>query len=710
MSGAKRRPKPKGTGQRRVRPRSSAAKASPTKASRANTPRSKPAPRRRRPPARRTRGRRSGLWSRFEGLSQRHPILSGAARVSLIASLAGFVLMAGAVLFFIARVPDPVLATLDDRPPNVTVLAADGSILAERGLRRGHIRVDVLPDHLIKAVLATEDRRFYDHWGVDLGGLIRASYRNFRAGKVVQGGSTITQQLAKNLFLKPERNLTRKLEELIYTVWLEKRFAKNEILELYLNRVYLGGGTYGVEAAARRYFGRSARDVTLAQSAVLAGLLKAPSRYAPTRSIRAASARAQVVLDNMVDAGFISAMEAKKAGQQPLRLQAKGDATGYPYAVDWVAAMLPEYVGQHDDALVVQTTIDAKLQRSSQERLRKLLDSKGRKLSAGEGAIVVLDPKSGAVRALVGGRSYKNSPYDRALHARRQPGSAFKPFVYLAALEAGYGPSSVAIDGPVNIRGWTPSNYTKTYRGRVSLRSALAHSINTVAVKLTANIGPDRVAQTAQRLGISSELNAQPSLALGTSEVTLIELTGAYAPFANGGARVLPHVITHIRTEDGRTLYARQRSAVGRVVAQGHVAAMNDMMSAVVRGGTGRRAAIPRHPAGGKTGTTQNSRDAWFVGYTAHYVAGIWIGNDDNTPMKKVTGGSLPAELWHDIMLPAHEGKRPTALPNQRGPAGPWHGSGAVASRFPFLGSDAKNAMARPRQLFQRVIGFFGGG
>jgi len=699
MSGAKRRPKPRTTGQRRARPRSSVTKTSGAKT----------AARRRPPSTRRTRGKRKGLWARYKRLSQRHPYLFKTARFGLFASLWGTIILAAAVFFFISRVPDPLLATLDDRPPNVTVLAADGSVLAERGLRRGHVRVDVLPDHLIKAVLATEDRGFYDHWGVAIGGLIRASYRNFRAGTVVQGGSTITQQLAKNLFLKPERTVIRKLEELIYTVWLERRFTKDEILELYLNRVYLGGGTFGVEAAARHYFGRSARDVTLAQAAVLAGLLKAPSRYAPTRSVKAASARAAVVLDNMVDAGFISAAEVRKAGQQPLRLQAKGDATGYPYAVDWVAAMLPEYVGRHEDALVVQTTIDAKLQRLSQERLRKLLDGKGQKLRAGEGAVVVLDPKSGAVRALVGGRSYKNSPYDRALNARRQPGSAFKPFVYLAALEAGFTPTSVANDGPVNIRGWKPSNYTNTYKGRVSLRYALTHSINTVAVKLTANLGPGRVAQTAQRLGIGSKLNAQPSLALGTSEVTLLELTGAYAPFANGGARVLPHVITRIRSEDGKVLYTRQRSAVGQVVARRHVAAMNDMMSSVVRRGTGRRAAIPRHPAGGKTGTTQNSRDAWFVGYTAHYVAGVWIGNDNNTPMKKVTGGSLPAELWHDVMLIAHKGLRPTALPSDRGPTMPWQGRGAVAAHFPF-NVNGRNKRAGSQPFYKRVISFFGGG
>ena len=689
MSGAKRKAKPQGKGQRRTSPKPAASKV----------------PSRRRPPSRRRSQRRRGsLWARHKRTSQRHPYLFRAARFGLIASMWGTIILTGAVAFFISRVPDPVLATLDDRPPNVSILAADGTVLAERGLRRGHIRIDVLPDHLIKAVMATEDRRFYDHWGIDPVGMARASYRNFRAGTVVQGGSTITQQLAKNLFLKPERTLTRKLEELIYTVWLEQRFSKDEILELYLNRVYLGGGTFGVEAAARHYFGKSARNVTLPQSAMLAGLLKAPSRYAPTRSVRIASGRAQIVLDNMVAAGFLTEDQARKARKQSLALRAKGDDTGYPYAVDWVAALLPEYVGNHDDALIVETTIDPRLQRVTQERLRKLLDGEGRKLRAGEGAVVVLEPRSGAVRALVGGRSYKNSPYDRALNARRQPGSAFKPFVYLAALEAGYSPNSIAIDGPVNIRGWKPANYTNTYRGKVTLRYAMAHSLNTVAVKLTATVGPGRVAQTAQRLGIRSTLHATPSLALGTSEVTLLELAGAYAPFANGGSRVLPHVITRIRSDNGAVLYKRHRSSAGQVVAPYHVGAMNDMLSTVVTRGTAKRAAIPRHPAGGKTGTTQNSRDAWFVGYTAHYVGGVWIGNDDNSAMKKVTGGSLPAELWHDIMLSAHKGKKPIALPGKRG-------QDAIATRLPFnFDVRSANRSGASKPFYQRVIGFFGGG
>lgn len=690
MSGAKRKPKrqakrSQGGGRARARATSTAA--------------------RRRPAKRRSASRRGGLWSRIKRASARHPLLVKTLRFGVFASLWLAIVLAGAIGYFLSRVPDPVLATLDDRPPNVRVLAADGTVLAERGLRRGNIRVDMLPDHLIKAVMATEDRRFYHHFGVDPIGLARAGYRNYIAGTVVQGGSTITQQLAKNLFLKPERTITRKLEELVYAVWLEQRFSKDEILELYLNRVYFGGGTYGVEAAARHYFGKSARDVTLSQSAMLAGLLKAPSRYAPTRSVRAASARAQVVLDSMVEAGFLNEEQARAAGRQPLALAAKGDETGYPYAVDWVATLLPEYVGDHDDALIVDTTIDAQLQRAAQDRLRRLLDGEGRKLRAGEGAVVVLDPSSGAVRALVGGRSYKSSPYDRALNARRQPGSAFKPFVYLAALEAGYTPNSVAVDGPVNIGGWKPANYTRDYKGKVTLRTAMAQSLNTVAVKVTTKVGPPRVATTAARLGIRSKLNATPSIALGTSEVTLLELAGAYAPFANGGFRVLPHVINRIRNEDGTVLYQRRRSATGRVVLPHHVGAMNDMLSAVVVRGTGKRAKLAKHPAGGKTGTTQNSRDAWFVGYTAHYVAGVWIGNDDNARMKNVTGGSLPAALWRDVMAHAHRQVPPKALPG-----GPRRGSDAIAARWPWKGERRTPEPDSGRPFYRRVFNFFGGG
>ncbi len=660
-----------------------------------------------RPPARRRpQSRRKGRLWRLRRAAQRHPYLFKALRFGLLACIWGTIVLGGAVVYFISRVPDPLLATLDDRPPNVTILAADGTVLAERGLRRGHVRVETLPKYLIEAVTATEDRRFYHHFGIDPMGLARATYRNLAAGTVVEGGSTITQQLAKNLFLKPDRTITRKLEELIYAVWLEQRFSKDEILELYLNRVYFGGGTYGVEAAARHYFGRSARSVSLPQAALLAGLLKAPSRYAPTRSVRLASARADEVLDNMVEAGFLTKEEATKAAKAPLRLRAKGDDTGYPFAVDWVAELLPEYVGKHSGDLIVDTTIDAGLQRVAQEKLRELLDTEGKKRAASEGAVVVLDPMGG-VKALVGGRSYKVSPYDRALKSLRQPGSAFKPFVYLSALESGYTPDSVAYDGPVNIGGWRPENYTHRYKGQVTLRYAIAHSLNTVAARLTADVGAWRVARTARRLGISSKLYAQPSIALGTSEVTLLELAGAYAPFANGGQRVLPYVITKIHNGDGKVLYRRRNSTAGQVVALHYVGAMNDMLNAALTRGTGKRAAIPGHVAAGKTGTTQDSRDAWFVGYTAHYVAGVWIGNDDNSRMKKVTGGTLPAELWHDIMLYAHEGKQPLPLPGIHAPR-PLQD--AIAARSPLSSTASETERSDDQPLYQRVFGIFSGG
>jgi penicillin-binding protein 1A len=686
MSGARRSPRPQGKSRR---PASSfGARPRP--------------PAKRRPQGRRKKGR----LARLKRAAQQYPFLFKALRFGLLAGIWGTIVLGGGVVYFISRVPDPVLATLDDRPPNVTILAADGAMLAERGLRRGHVRIETLPKYLIEAVTATEDRRFYHHFGIDPIGLARAAYRNLVAGTVVEGGSTITQQLAKNLFLKPDRTITRKLEELVYAVWLEQRFTKDEILELYLNRVYFGGGTYGVEAAARHYFGRSARSVSLPQAALLAGLLKAPSRFAPTRSIKVASARADEVLDNMVEAGFLTKKGAAKAAREPLDLRAKGDDTGYPYAVDWVADLLPEYVGKQNGDLIVDTTIDAGLQRMSQEKLRKLLDKEGKERAASEGAVVVLDPQ-GAVRALVGGRSYKESPYDRALKSLRQPGSAFKPFVYLAALESGYTPDSVAYDGPVNIGGWHPENYTHNYRGQVTLRYAMAHSLNTVAAKLTSAVGAWRVVRTARRLGISSKLHTRPSIALGTAEVTLLDLAGAYAPFANGGQRVLPYVITRIRNGDGKVLYRRRYSTAGQVVALHYVGAMNDMLNAALTRGTGKRAAIPAHVAAGKTGTTQDSRDAWFIGYTAQYVAGVWVGNDDNSRMNKVTGGTLPAELWHDIMLYAHKDKPPLPLP---GTEAPWPLQDAIAARVPRSATSSEPERSDDPPLYQRVFGIFGGG
>jgi penicillin-binding protein 1A len=629
------------------------------------------------------------------------PLLRGAVRLLLLTTFWGFLVLIATVLFFVSRLPDPVLLTLDDRPPNLTILAADGTVLAERGLRRGHVRLDQLPPYLPRAVIATEDRRFYNHFGVDPVGLFRATFRNMERGSVVQGGSTITQQLAKNLFLKPDRTIARKLEEVIYAIWLEQRFSKDEILELYLNRVYFGGGTYGVEAAARRYFGKSARTVTLCQAALLAGLLKAPSRYAPTRNVELASARVDVVLDNMVEVGFLTAVDARAAAAEPLRLRAAGDETGYPYAVDWVAETLPDFVGENEGDLIVETTIDAGLQRVAQMALRQKLDDEGNALDVSEGAVVVLDPQGG-VKALIGGRSYRASPFDRAVKALRQPGSAFKTFVYLAALENGYTPDSVADDEPITVDGWSPKNHTGTYQGEVTLRDSFAQSINTVAVKLAADVGRWRVVRTARRLGIHSELHDRPSIALGTAEVTLLDLTSAYAPFANGGEGVIPRIITRVRNGDGKVLYTLKGASLGQVVAAPYVAAMNDMMNATLISGTGRQAALPNQIAGGKTGTSQNFRDAWFVGYTAYYVAGVWVGNDDGSKMHNVSGGTLPARLWHDIMFYAHQGKQPMPLPGTRSP---WLEE--AASRFPW---STPSARGDDEPLYRRMLGILSGG
>ena len=681
MTGARRIPKPSQSGPRRA-PSFGNGRKAPVRVQR------KPA-------------KRKGRVWRLRRAAERHPYLLKAFRFSLLAVLWGGIVLGGAVVYFISQVPDPILATLDDRPPNLTILAADGTVLAERGLRRGHVRLEKLPPYLINAVIATEDRRFYSHFGIDPIGLARATVRNAIAGSVIEGGSTITQQLAKNLFLKPDRTIKRKLEELIYAIWLEQRFNKDEILELYLNRVYFGGGTYGVEAAARYYFDKSARSVTLPQGALLAGLLKAPSRYAPTNSVSLASTRLDDVLDKMVDAGFLSEEEARAAQSQPLGLRARDDVTGYPYAVDWVAEILPALVGEPDGDLIVDTTIDAKIQRTAQSALRNKLDTEGAHLRIGEGAIVVLD-RTGGVKALVGGRSYWTSPFDRALKGHRQPGSAFKPFVYLAALESGYTPDSVETDQPISVAGWVPRNYTNRYRGVVSLRQAMADSINTVAVKLAADVGLWRVTRTARRLGIQSKLHDNPSIALGTAEVTPIELTGAYVPFANGGYAVTPHIIARVRNGEGAVLY-RRKEHPRQVVALQYVGAMNDMMNAAITRGTGAAAAIPLHVAAGKTGTSQASRDAWFVGYTAHYVAGIWVGNDDNAPMKKVTGGTVPAELWREIMLSAHETLEPRPLPGTRMPGHAY--SQDEVAQLPAQRGSAGN----DQPLFRRVFGILTG-
>ncbi len=495
-------------------------------------------------------------------------------------------------------------------------------------------------------------------------GLLRAAYANYTSGRVVQGGSTLTQQLAKNLFLNPDRTLERKLQEVVLALWLESHFTKQEILQLYLNRVYFGSGATGIEKAAQTYFQKPAAELTIGEAATLAGVLKAPSANNPLSNPKAAADRARLVLQSMADAGFITADEAAQSINQPAQARTTALASAKHYVVDWVSEQLPEFVKDYDQSLTIETTIDPALQAAAEAEVRKELRSQGAKLGAAQGAMVVMDG-GGAVLAMVGGSSYRKSQFNRVTKAKRQPGSAFKPFVYLAALEHGLTPDSVEVDEPVKIGNWTPENYRKKYLGPVSLETALALSLNTVAAKLAVQLGPDVIGDVAHRLGITSPLGRDASLALGTSEVTLLELTSAFVPFSNGGYPVTPFAVTRIVTRDGRVVYERNGSGFPRAIAENDLYNMNRMMRLVVTGGTGTRAAFPDFDIAGKTGTSQDYRDAWFIGYTSELIAGVWVGNDDNSPTKKVTGGLIPAEIWRNVMEPAHRGLTPRPLPGE---------------------------------------------
>ena len=566
------------------------------------------------------------------------------------------------VVWYAYDLPDVERLGVIQKRPSVTLLAADGARIAAFGQLYGEaVQLDELPRALSEAVLATEDRRFYSHFGVDLLGLARAVYVNLRARRIIQGGSTITQQLAKNVFLTPERTVKRKVQEFLLALWLENEFSKQQILTLYLNRVYFGAGTYGVEAAARKYFDKSARGVGLAEAAMLAGLLRAPSRLAPTRNLEAARARARVVLDNMVDAGYLEAAEAARAKAAPARARPRPAVSGARYFADWILDRVPDYIGHSDRDLVVLTTLDSRMQTAADRAVAAALTRDGARLRIGQAALVALQP-NGAIRAMVGGRSYALSQFNRAVQARRQPGSAFKPVVYLAGLESGLAPDSVLEDKPISVDGWRPSNYDGRHHGRVSLRDGLARSINTIAVQVSERAGREAVIHAALRLGIASPIRPHPAIALGTAEVGLLELATAYAVFANGGAGVLPHGIAEIRSGDGTILYRRGGTGAGRVVASRPLNQMSDMLSAAIREGTGKAARLDR-PAAGKTGTSQDFRDAWFVGYTRDLVAGVWLGNDDGRPMRRVTGGGPPARIWRAFMAEAHRGRpaRPLA-------------------------------------------------
>jgi penicillin-binding protein 1A len=583
---------------------------------------------------------------------------------TFVLGLWGLIGVGGACVYYGAQLPPIDQLAVPKRPPNIAILAADGDLIANRGDTGGAaIRLKDLPPYLPKAFVAIEDRRFYSHSGIDPLGVARALTRNLTGRGGMQGGSTITQQLAKNLFLTQERTISRKIQEAILALWLEHRYSKDQILELYLNRVYFGSGAYGVEAAAERYFGHGAQAVTLSEAAVLAGLMKAPSKLAPDRNPEGAAERAAQVIAAMAQEGHITEAMAKIALARPAKARRDQGAGSINYAADYVMDMLDDTVGAIDQDIVVTTTLDRNLQLAAERAITEELDKKGEKYEVTQGALVALDT-NGAIHALVGGRNYGDSQYNRAVAAKRQPGSAFKPFVYLAALEHGLSPNDVREDAPLNVKGWQPENYSREYFGPVTLTRALSLSLNTVAVRLGLEVGPKTVARTAHRLGVSSDLQANASIALGTSEVTPLELVTAYVPFANGGVGVQAHIITKVRTADGKLLYARRNSTPGRVVEPQYVVMMNAMMEETLLTGTARKAELPGWRAAGKTGTSQDFRDAWFVGYTSHLVAGVWLGNDDNSPTKRVSGGNLPVEVWSRFMKAAHQGVPVAALPS----------------------------------------------
>jgi penicillin-binding protein 1A len=665
--------------------------------------------------------------------ADRRSILGALAYWTFVLAIWGVIGLTALAGYYGSQLPPIDQLAIPKRPPNIAILAADGALIANRGDTGGAaVRLAELPPYLPKAFVAIEDRRFYEHFGIDPVGISRALLRDLVGGGM-QGGSTLTQQLAKNLFLTQERTISRKIQEAILALWLEQKYSKDQILELYLNRVYFGSGAYGVEAACQKYFGKSAKMATLSEAALLAGLMKSPTRLAPTYNLKGAQERASQVITAMAAQGHITEAMAKMALANPAEVVQKKGAGSVNYAADYVMDTLDDTVGAIDEDIVVTTTLDTKMQAAAERALTGEINANRVKYGVEQGALVALD-MDGGVKALVGGRDYAESQFNRVIAARRQPGSSFKPFVYLAALEKGLRPNTVREDAPISIHGWSPENYSHEYFGPVTLTKALSLSLNTVAVRVGLEVGPKTVVRTAHRLGISSDLTPNASIALGTSEVSPLEMVTAYAAFANGGIGVQPHVIARVRTADGKLLYQRRNANNGRVIEPQYVAMMNEMLEETLLTGTARKAELPGWQAAGKTGTTQDWRDAWFVGYTSYLVAGVWLGNDDGTPTKKVSGGNLPVEIWSRFMKDAHQGVPPSGLPlgdwrgtdpapteppaptlpeasagspnpTAQGRAGPQRGRGAQADANLPVDDEPVGSSKRPESLLSRLFG-----
>lgn len=577
---------------------------------------------------------------------------------SLIWRLFKFFLVLGLILFFLIggyvfycyiTLPDIQKAVSRTRQPSTVIMAENGNDIAKFGnVYAQVIYPEKLPKNLTDAVVAIEDRRFYKHFGFDIFGFARAVFTNIFRKRYAQGASTITQQVAKNIFLTPSKNVKRKVQELLLAFWLEKKLSKNQIMALYLNRVYFGSGNYGAEAAANWYFNKNVYDLNLREAAILAGMLKAPSRYNPIFQRANALKRADVVLGNMHKYSFIGDELYKRALKMPISDGQQYRVSGGKHFAQYVYDEVNNIIGERNDDLVVMTTLDQQLQETAEKIMRtKINAAKG--LSVSEGAIVIMD-KDGAIKAMVGGMDYNRSQYNRAVQAKRQAGSAFKPFVYTTALQLGFTPSSTIKDSPITIGKWKPENYTKRYYGEVSLTYALANSLNAATVNLSRELYLKDIAANAHKMGITTDISLTPSMVLGTSEVKVIDMATAYTVFANGGNSVRPYAINEIATNDGRQMYVRKAETKKQVLDTNVARQMSVMLEQVINQGTGRKAKLPIFAAG-KTGTTQNYRDAWFIGWTNKYVTAVWLGNDNNKPMNKVGGGSLPAEIWHDIMM-----------------------------------------------------------
>jgi penicillin-binding protein 1A len=590
---------------------------------------------------------------------------------TLVVGVWALIALVAVIAVFATDLPDTSKIFDVTRQPSVSYLDRSGGQIAVRGSQYSPpVNLDDLPSYVPAAFVAIEDQRFYHHFGFDPIGMGRSLIADLRAGHVVQGASTITQQLARNLFLTPDQTPKRKIQELILAVWLETKFSKKQILSLYLNRVYFGEGAYGIEAASQRYFNKPASNLTVGEAALLAGLMKGPSRYSPVSATDRAERRATIVLDKMVETGAITAAQRDQAFAQPVRVSATLANQNAQYFVDWVDQQVRALVGQPQEDLVVETTLDLPIQQDAERAVRDVLLRDGPSKGVQQAALVALDGE-GRVRAYVGGDDYVASPYDRASLAQRQAGSSFKPFVYLTAMEHGHTPTEPVVDEPVTIGDWQPRNYTGKYLGPITLQTALAQSINTVAARLASQVGTDNVAATAHRLGITTQIQTGPSMALGAVEVKPIDMAQAYAAFSNGGYATKAYGIERIRTASGKVLYDHNLAAQARnpVIGQPALSYMIQMMREVIADGTGVKAKIGGYDLAGKTGTTSDYRDAWFIGYTGGFTAAVWTGRDDNTPMRKVTGGTAPAEIWREFMAASLPRLNVQTIPGSIAPA-----------------------------------------